>query len=132
MLIPNDMIGRIIGKKGAQVRQISDLSGARLIINRDARFPLNSALVPLARSASADTTDSGSSANGGFLGESSAEDLPLRMRGIKDGEAAFPASAGDSTVVTIVGRLEATLMAQQIIRELVHYHRAPERASQSV
>ena len=118
MLLPNDMVGRIIGKKGAQVRQISDMSGARLIINRDARFPVSSALLPMARSASADTADSASS-----FGESSSDDLPLRMR--RDDTAH---ASAESTVITIVGRFEAALIAQQYIRELVHYHRAPERA----
>jgi hypothetical protein len=145
------MIGRIIGKKGAQVRQISDLSGARLIINRDARFPLHSALTPMARSASADTNDS--SGGGSYL-DMSQEDLPgLRARtaGLGAGHLLPQAGGGggssssqgdsgsttpvppptapaDATVLTIVGRLEATLMAQQYIRELVHYHHVPTAA----
>jgi len=35
MFIPPDMVGRVIGKKGSQVKKITELSGARLTITQD-------------------------------------------------------------------------------------------------
>jgi len=34
LTIPNEMVGRIIGKKGSQVKKITEVSGARLTINQ--------------------------------------------------------------------------------------------------
>jgi transcription antitermination factor NusA-like protein len=35
LTIPNEMVGRIIGKKGSQVKKITEVSGARLTINQE-------------------------------------------------------------------------------------------------
>ena len=35
LVIPNEMVGRVIGKKGSQVKKITEMSGARVTISQE-------------------------------------------------------------------------------------------------